>query len=97
MEIEEIKKVVFKKGDILVLRYPRAFSVEAKINIEKSFERVLDKVGLKDAVGILVLEEGIEVSAVLTQVRDDCGAKEMKNPGIPLNKIPTGLEIKYKG
>ena len=43
------------------------------------------------------LEQGLDISAVLTQARDDCGAKEMKNPGIPLNKIPTGLEIKYKG
>ena len=83
MEIEEIKKVVFKKGDILVLRYPRAFSVEAKINIEKSFERVLDKVGLKDVVGILVLEQGLDIWAILTQKMDDCGSKEAKKVGLP--------------
>jgi hypothetical protein len=85
MEINEIKKVIFKKGDILVMQYPNVLSVQTKINIEKSFERVLDKVGLKDAVGILVFEQGLDISAVLTQVRDDCGAKEMKNPGIPIN------------
>ena len=67
MEIEEIKKAVIRKGDILVLRYHNAFSVEAKINIERSCEQVLNKVGLKDDVGIIVLEEGLSIEAVLTQ------------------------------
>jgi len=67
MEIDEIKKAVFKKGDIVVLRYPGMLSREAKINIEKSCEHTLEKVGLKDDVGIIVLEQGLDIHAVLTQ------------------------------
>ena len=80
MEIEEIKKAVIRKGDILVLRYQNALSTEAKINIQKSCAAVLEKVGLKDDVGIIVLEQGLEIEAVLTQKMDDFGHKEAKNP-----------------
>ena len=83
MEIEEIKKAVIRKGDILVLRYHKALSTEAKINIQKSCNVVLEKAGLKDNVSILVLEQGLEIEAVLTQNRDDCGQKEAKKIGLP--------------
>ena len=76
----EIRKVVFKKGDILVLRIPRAIS---NISLDKTveyLERVLDKVGLKDEVGIIILQDGFELYSVLTQNRDDCGHKEAKKP-----------------
>ena len=78
IEIDGIQKLEFRKGDILVLRYPNALSTEAKINIEKSCQSVLGKVGLKDDVGIIVLEQGLSIEAVLTQNRDDCGHKEAK-------------------
>ena len=73
IDTNEIKKVTFQKGDILVLQYPNALSTEAKINIEKSCQSVLEKVGLKDDVGIIVLEQGLNIAAVLTQINE--GAK----------------------
>jgi len=78
MEIEEIKKAVIKKGDILVLRYKNALSTEAKLNIQKSCEQVLNKVGLKDDVGIIVLEQGISIEAILSQKINDYGNKEVE-------------------
>ena len=78
--IGEIKKIIFQKSDILVLKYQHALSMGAKINIERSCEQVLSKVGLKNDVGIIVLEQGLDILAVLTQVKDDCGHKEAKNP-----------------
>ena len=72
----EIRKVTFQKGDILVIRYANALSVEAKINIEKTCKAVLEKVGLKDDVGIMVLEQGLDISAVLTQRDYDSNRKE---------------------
>ena len=78
IEIDGIQKLEFRKGDILVLRYPNALSTEAKINIEKSCQSVLGKVGLKDDVGIIVLEQGLSIEAVLTQKDINEGAKNGK-------------------
>jgi len=78
IDADEIKKAVFKKGDILVLKYQHVLSTEAKRNIQYSCEQVLNKVGLKDDVGIIVLEQGLSIEAVLTQKINDCGHKEAK-------------------
>ena len=66
-EIDDIKKITLKKGDILVLRYDRVLSVEACKNLKESFKCVLDKVGLREHVAIMILEKGLDLSAVLTQ------------------------------
>ena len=73
MEIEEIKKVVFNKGDILILKIERGLPTANCEKIIEYFERVLSKVGLKDDVGILILDEETNIYSVLTQ-RDE-GAK----------------------
>ena len=83
IEIDGIQKLEFRKGDILVLKYQHVLSTEAKINIERSCEQVLNKVGLKDDVGIIVLEQGLSIEAVLTQKRDDYGQKKTKKVGLP--------------
>ena len=66
MELDEIKKVVFKKGDILVLKWHSVLPAEARRNIVESCQAVLEKVNLKDKVGVMVLEQGLDIS-VLTQ------------------------------
>ena len=66
MEIKEIKKVVFQKGDVLILRYSGVLSSDACNNLKESCETVLDKVGLRNDVAIMVLEENMDIS-VLTQ------------------------------
>ena len=45
----------------------------ANDKIIEYLEKVLDKVGLKDDVGIIILQEGVEIYSVLTQ--SDEGAK----------------------
>ena len=84
MEIEEIKKAVIRKGDILVLRLPRMIPVAANEKIIEYLEKVLDKVGLKDSVGIIILQDGVEIYSILTQKEDDYIQKEAKKVGIPL-------------
>ena len=73
MEIEKIKKAVIRKGDVLVLRLPREISVTANEKIIEYLEKVLDKVGLKDSVGIIILQDGVEIYSILTQKEE--GAK----------------------
>ena len=73
MEIEKIKKAVIRKGDILVLRLPRMIPVAANEKIIEYLEKVLDKVGLKDSVGIIILQDGVEIYSILTQKEE--GAK----------------------
>ena len=80
MEIDEIKKAVIRKGDILVLRLPRMISDAANVKMTEYLEKVLDKVGLKDDVGIIILQEGFEIYNILTQKINDCGHKEAKKP-----------------
>jgi len=76
MEIDEIKKAVIRKGDILVLRLPRTIPAGACDKIVEYLEKVFDKVGLKDEVGIIILQEGVEIYSILTQ--SDEGAKNDK-------------------
>ena len=70
IEIDEIKKVVFRKGDILILRYGNILPEIARKYLVESCEMVLDRVGLRDQVGIMILEQGLDIS-VLTQADID--------------------------
>jgi hypothetical protein len=70
IQFDEIKKVVFQKGDILILRHRGRLPAEAYDHIKETCELALDKVGLKGDVGIMVLEEGMDIS-VLTQTGKD--------------------------
>jgi len=67
METEEIKKVVLNKGDILVLKIKRGLPTANCEKIIECFERVLSKVGLKDDVAVLILDEETNIYGVLTQ------------------------------
>ncbi len=66
INIDEVKKVVLKKGDILVLRYEGVLKLEAYNCLKKSLDYILDKVGLKGDVAVMILEQGADIS-ILTQ------------------------------
>lgn len=62
MEIKELEKVVFQKGDIFVLKLGRVVSKEAVDRIKDMVDQGLVKTGLESGdVTILVFEEKVEL------------------------------------
>ena len=66
MEIEEIKKVVFTEGDILFLEFKNRISNEIFHHLNFTVENVLEKVGLKGKVGVMIFDQPVNIS-IMTQ------------------------------
>jgi len=66
MEIEEIKKVVFTEGDILFLEFKNRISNEIFNHLNFTVENVLEKVGLKGKVGVMIFDQPVNIS-IMTQ------------------------------
>ena len=66
MEIEEIKKVVFTEGDILFLEFKNRISNEIFKHLNFTVENVLEKVGLKGKVGVMIFDQPVNIS-IMTQ------------------------------
>ena len=66
MEVEEIKKVVFAEGDILFLEFKNRISNEIFNHLNFTVENVLEKVGLKGKVGVMIFDQPVNIS-IMTQ------------------------------
>jgi len=61
MEIKELKKVVFQKGDVFLLKLKRANSATAIDRLMEAVDGALVKTGLKSGdVTILIFEQDVE-------------------------------------
>ena len=66
MEIDEIEKIVFTEGDIIVLKFKNRISSDGFRCIGDSVDQVLSKVGLKGKVGVMVFDQPVDIS-IMTQ------------------------------
>lgn len=51
-------------GDIVVLRHPKALSAAAQARLVEGWQRILDRMGLRGSVTVVVHEEGMAVGVL---------------------------------
>ena len=67
IEIEEIKKIKFERGDVLIVDVGRALTASAHKHLSDAFRTAIERVGFKsDEVSVVICEGNIKLSILNT-------------------------------
>ena len=61
--VEHLKALPIKDGDMLVFKYPKVLSDDAKRNIVRGLRETVNDLGFKN-VKVLILEEGADLGVI---------------------------------